>query len=260
MANGFRSGRAPAKSGRQSLFLVTLLAVLIVLLNIALGGKISALVRDMVAPIDGAGGRVGSFITSSGYFASRGQLEAQVAALQAEVQQDQLQAAAFEAVQQENQSLSSLAHLAQTSQGLAAPIISSIVSSPYGTFSVGAGSADNVSNGSLVLTSDGFVIGKIVQVQAHQSIVEELFAPGVQTPVSIDGSAVIAAGEGGEAVAEIPHGITVSEGDPALAPQLQDKPIGIVEHVDSNPANAQQAVYIALPVSLASIQYVYVTP
>lgn len=260
MANGFRSGRAPAKSGRRTLFLITLLAILIVLLNIAFGGRISALVRDIVSPVEDAGGKFGAFIASSGYFASRGQLEAQVAALQAEVQQEQLQAAAFNALQQENQSLSSMTHLAQTSPGLAAAITSSVVSSPYGTFMIGAGSSDGIPTGALVLTSDGFAIGKVVQTQAHQSIAEEMFAPGVQTPVSIDGSAVSAVGQGGQALAQIPHGITVSIGDPVIAPQLGGKPIGIVQHIDSNPANAQQTVYIALPISLASIQYVYVTP
>ncbi len=240
--------------------LVSLFAVLIVLLNIALGGRISALVRDIVGPVEAAGGKVGSVITQSGYFTTRSQLEAQITALQAEVQQNQLQAAAYEAVQQQNQSLSSLEHLAQTSQGLAAPITSSIVSSPYGTFTIGAGSADSVASGNLVLTSDGSVIGKIVQVQDHQSMVEQLFASGVQTPVTIDGSAVVASGQGGQAQAEVPHGITVAVGDPVLAPQYEGRSIGIVEHVDSNPANAQEAVYIALPVSLASIQYVYVTP
>ena len=149
--------------------------------------------------------------------------------------------------------------LAQTTPGLAAPITSSIVSSPYGTFTIGAGSADGVAQGSLVLTADGFVIGKVTQVQAHQSLVDEVFASGAQTPVSIDGSAVVATGQGGEAQAEVPHGITVSQNDPVTAPEYGGRPIGIVQHVDSNPANAQQAVYIALPVSLASLQFVYVT-
>jgi cell shape-determining protein MreC len=247
-------------AGRRTLFLMTLLAIFVVLLNMATGGMVSAGVRDIVTPLSAVGGRMGASISGSGFFSSRSSLEAQVAALQNELQQEQLQAAAFEALQQENVSLSQLEHLAQSTKGLAAPVTSSLVSSPYGTFSIGAGSADNVSQGSLVLTADGFVVGTVVEVQAHQSLVGQLFAPGVQTPVSIDRAAVAATGKGGTAEAEVPHGVAVSEGDPATAPEYGGRPIGIVQHVDSNPANAEQAVYIALPVSLSSLSYVYVTP
>jgi cell shape-determining protein MreC len=260
MGNGFRPGPAPTRKGRRQLFLVTLLAIFVVLLNMALGGKVSAMVRDVVAPVSDFGGKIGTAISQSGYFSSRRALEAQVSALQDEVQQDQLQAAAFAAVEQQNASLSSLEHLAQTSPGIAAPVTSSIVSSPYGTFTIGAGNADGISSGALVLSSGGFVIGKVAQTQAHQSLVDELFAPGAQTDVSIDGAAVVASGQGGQAMAQVPHGITVTQGDPANAPDLGDRPIGVVQHVDSNPANAEQAVYIALPVSLSSLQFVYVTP
>lgn len=260
MPSGYRRSSATGRSGRRALFLVTLFAILTVLLNMAIGGKLAALTRDIISPVSTFGERMGSDITMNGYFSSRAALQSQISVLQNEVQQEELQAAAFAALQQQNQSLASLEHLAQTTPGLAAPVTSSIISSPYGTFSIGAGSADNVTQNSLVLTAEGFVLGKVVQVQAHQSLVEETYAPGASTAVTIDGAAASASGQGGEAVAEIPHGITVSQGDPVIAPQYEARPIGIVQHVDSNPANAQQAVYIALPVSLSALQYVYVTP
>ncbi len=106
MAHGLRSKPTSVRiTGRRGLFLVTLLAIFIVLLNIALGGRISAFTRDMIAPVSSLGGRLGAAIDDSGYFASRRTLEAQVAALQGEVQQDQLQAAAYSALQQQNMSL-----------------------------------------------------------------------------------------------------------------------------------------------------------
>ncbi|HEV3245533.1 MAG TPA: rod shape-determining protein MreC [Candidatus Paceibacterota bacterium] len=255
-----RQTGTPQGTGRGNLFFATLIAILIVLINMATGGKISSLARDVVAPISNIGGKIGEDITQNGYFSSRRALEAQIAALQNEVQQEQLQAAAFSALEQRDTSLSALEHLAQTAPGLAAPITSSIVSSPYGTFTIGAGSADYVLQGAMVLSDEGFVVGKVVQVQSHRSLVAQIFASRMQTTVSIDGAAVVASGEGGEAEAQVPHGIVVSQGDPAIAPEYDDRPIGIVQHVDSNPANAQQAVYIALPISLASLEYVYVTP
>ncbi len=260
MASGFRPANQSRTAGRRTLFLVTLFAVFIVLLNIALGGAISTLVRDVVTPVSRVGGNVGSAIANSGYFSSRRSLEAQLNALQDELQQQQLEAAAFTALQQQNQSLASLEHLAQTSPGLAAPIVSSVVSSPYGTFIVGAGSADTVAQNALVLTSDGFVAGKVVQVSSHQSLVNEIFGPGTQTPVTIDGASVIVSGQGGQAMAQVPRGITITQGDPVVAPEYGGRPIGVVQHVESNPADALQQVYIALPVSLSSLQYVYVTP
>jgi cell shape-determining protein MreC len=252
-------GAKSRSAGRRGLFLVTLIAILIILTNIATGGKVSALTRDLVSPVSGFGARIGSAITQNGFFSTRHSLESEISVLQNELQQQQLQAAAFEALQQQNASLSQLEHLAATTKGLAAPVTSSVVSSPYGTFTIGAGSADGVSQSSLVLTADGFVVGTVVQVQAHQSLVDELLGPGIQTPVTIDGASVLATGQGGTAIAEVPHGITVSQNDPVVAPEYGGRPIGIVQHVDSNPANAQSAAYIALPVSLSSLQYVYVT-
>jgi len=260
MANGFRNSAQSSRAGRRKLFLATLIALVIVLANLASGGMLSAAARDVATPLWNLGGNIRSSVSKSGFFSSRASLVAQVAALQNELQQEQLQAAAFDVVQAENTSLTQLIHLAQTSPGLAAQITSSLVSSPYGTFSIDAGSADGITMGSLVLMQQGFVIGVITQAQEHQSLVQELFAPGVQTQVSIDGAAATAMGQGGEAELEVPHGITISENDPVTAPAFHGRPIGIVQHVDSNPANAQSAVYIALPASLASLQYVYVTP
>ncbi|HTR19058.1 MAG TPA: rod shape-determining protein MreC [Candidatus Paceibacterota bacterium] len=260
METRFRSAAPSARIGRRRLFFVTLGALLVVLVNMASGGKLSAAARDIVAPVWGVGATIGNGIAQSGFFTSRSALEAQVAALQEELLQGQLQVAAFQVLQQENASLSQLTHLAQTSPGLAAPVTSSVISSPYGTFTVGAGRADGVAEGSLVLMQGGFVIGKVTQVQEHQSLVEQLFAPGVQTGVSIDGAQTVATGQGGEAQALLPRGVAVSQNDPVLAPGFGNRPVGIVQHVDSNPANAQAGISIALPVSFASLQYVYVTP
>jgi cell shape-determining protein MreC len=260
MDTRFRSAAPSARGGRRRLLLVTLAALIVVVANIASGGKFSAAARDAVAPVYSLGATIGGGISQSGYFSTRGSLEAQVAALRDELQQQELQSAAFEVVQAENASLSQLTRLAQASPGLAAPITSSLVSSPYGTFTIGAGSSDGVAEGSLVLIQGGFVVGSVVQVQAHQSLVRQLFAPGIETNVTIDGAAVAASGQGGEAEAQVPHGISVLQNDPVVAPSYGNRPIGVVEHVDSSPANAQSAVYIALPISLASLQYVYVTP
>lgn len=247
-------------AGRRQLLFVTIIALLVVVANVISAGNIAAGVRDVISPLHGAGAGIAGSVDASGFFTSRSALEAQIASLQQQLQQDQLQSAAFQVVQQENASLSQLEHVARTAPGIAARVTSSVISSPYGTFMVGAGSAQGVAEGSLVLEGNEFVVGKIAQVQANQSLADAVFAPGAQTPVSIDGAAVVASGQGGDAVAELPHGVAVTQGDPVVAPAFGGRPIGTVQYVDSNPANAQQAAYISLPVAFASLQFVYITP
>jgi cell shape-determining protein MreC len=257
----FRYAARASRSGRRRLFFATLFVLVLVLLDLLSGGKVRALARNAASSVWDVGSRAWSGISGSGYLSSRASLEAQISTLRDQLQQAQGQAATADVLQQENDALSRMTHLAQTTTGITAPIVSSIQSSPYGTFLVGAGSADGVSAGSLVLTPDDFVVGKVAQVGAHQSLVDETFASGSQTDVVIDGAAAAASGVGGgNARAQVSHGITVQVGDPVIAPEYGARAVGIVGHVVSDPASAQSQLYIALPVSLSSLKYVYITP
>jgi len=261
MAAEFRYAARASRSGRRRLFFATILVIVIVLLDLVSGGKVRSAVREGASAIWSAGSRAGEAISASGFFSSRHALEGQISALQQELAQSQAQTAAFAVVQAENASLTQMVHLAQTVPGVTAPVSSSLHSSPYGTFLIGAGSGDGLTQGALVLTAEGFVIGKITDVQSHTALVGELFAPDSSLDIVIDGASVNASGQGGgNAAAEVPRGVTVSPGDPVTAREYGGRPVGVVEHVDSDPASAQSKVLIGLPVSLSSLRFVYVTP
>ncbi|HUO50521.1 MAG TPA: rod shape-determining protein MreC [Candidatus Paceibacterota bacterium] len=248
------------RRGPQRLFFATILVVVLVCANYITHGSVASAVRAVVAPLETGITRAGETIGGSGFFASKSGLEAQVRDLQAQVNDLQTRSAAFSVLQQQYDSLAQLEHLAQTNPGRAAPITSSVISSPYGTFSIGSGNTDGTQPGAIVLASGDFVVGKVVQAGSDSALVQQIFAPGIQTNVTIDGIAGIASGQGGDARVDLPHGATVAVGDPVIAPELKAHPIGLVARVDTNPANAQTIVYVSFPVSLSSLQFVYVTP
>lgn len=261
MANGsyYRSPQS-ARSGRRRLFFATLLVVILLIINYFTRGSIANAARAIALPVWGGVSRAGAAIGGSGFFASKSALETQVAQLQAQVQDLQTRSAAFSVLQQQYESLAGLEHLAQGNAGRAVPVTSSVISSPYGTFSIGSGTSGGTGPGALALTAGGFVAGKVVQAGGGSALVQEIFAPGVQTDVTIDGIAGIAAGQGGDARIDLPHGSNVAVGDPVMAPEMQGHPIGLVARVDTNPANAQTVVYASFPVSISSLQFVYVLP
>ena len=261
MATEFRYAARSSRSGQRRLLAATALVIVLVILDLLSGGKVRSVLRDAAGLIWGAGSHVELAISRSGYFSSRRSLENQISALQEELQEAHTQAAAFSVVEAQNQELSVITHLAASSPGVTAPLASSLIASPYGTFLIGAGSGDGITAGELVETSGGFVVGTISDVQAHTSLVQESFAPNATIDVVIDGASVQAKGQGGgEAIAQIPRTILVSANDPVTAPQFKNKPVGVAEHVNADPASAVSTVLIALPTSLSSLEYVYVTP
>jgi cell shape-determining protein MreC len=145
--------------------------------------------------------------------------------------------------------------------GITAPVVSSVRSSPYGTFLIGAGSADGITTGSMVLTVGGFVVGVVGDTGLHASIVTELFAPGASTEVIVHGVPGTARGYGaGNARITIPRGLAITVGDPVVAPGLGQRAVAIVGEVSSSSASASEEIYIRLPVNLATLAFVYVVP
>ena len=173
----------------------------------------------------------------------------------------QEKAASYDALQANYTELSQMSHLAQSAPGVTAPVASSVRSSPYGTFLVGAGSADKITIGSKILTSTGFVIGTVSEVSEHSSLVKESFAPGAKLDVHLGGAELELVGAGGSnATVKIPRGVDVKVGDTVSAPEYGGKPVGVVRHIDSDPASAYGVAYLSLPVNLSSLSFVYVTP
>jgi cell shape-determining protein MreC len=248
-------------NGRRRLFYVTLLILLILLIDMISGGFLRTEVRALTVRLWSATTYVRGAVFGNGYFVSHASLAAENASLRDEVAQYQEDAAGYQVLKQENDSLRSILNLAQTQPGITAPVVSSVISSPYGTFIVGAGTADSVEVGSLVVTEGGFVVGTVSEVGAHTSLVTELFAGGSSVDVLLDGAPAAAEGRGGgNALITLPRGITAAVNDPVTAPGLGGRAVGVVGKVESDPASAVQSVYVTLPVNLSSLRYVYLIP
>jgi cell shape-determining protein MreC len=228
------------------------------------GGALRHVVRGAAETVSRPVFAVAHGIASSGFFSSRASLAAQNDALSQQIAQLQERAAYDAVLQSENDQLRSLSHLAQTPHGLTAPVISSVIASPYGTFLIGAGATDGVRAGDAVMSAQasgegGFVIGEVSDVGAHTATVREVLAADAAVNIIVSGSpATLQGSGGGNGHLSLPRGARVAEGDAVIAPQLGGRAIGIVGSVASSSASAKEDVYVRVPVNLGALQFVYV--
>jgi cell shape-determining protein MreC len=259
MMNLYLRNRNDRRSSRGTLFGITVLVAIIFVFDLVSGGLIRFYVRSISSSIFAAGASIGTHMPGSQTLMSRADLEAQNHALQEEINRLQDEAARATTLEQENSSLKDLLHVAGANVGITAPVTSSVESSPYGTFLIGAGSGEGVVKGQLVLTPGGFVVGTISDVGAHTATVSEIFAPLTKIDVTIDGTPVTLTGSGADnAQGNYPRDLPLSLSAPAIAPTLGGRPVGLVGKISSSSAMAAQDIYLRLPASLSSLRYVYV--
>ncbi|OGG71160.1 hypothetical protein A3F27_02460 [Candidatus Kaiserbacteria bacterium RIFCSPHIGHO2_12_FULL_53_13] len=243
---------------RKRLIAASALVIVLFVFDIFSGGQVRAQARDSVSSVWKLGVSAGKAVRGSGFFSSRAALEKENAALKDQLARSQVRAAAYQALKDENAALRGMLRISENELGITAPVVSSFRASPYGTFLVGAGSSDAVTPGSLVLTEENFVIGRVADVSPHSALVNELFAPNVSTDALIRGAGVSVDGQGGgNARANVPREVQVEIGDPVTSPVLKGRTIGVVGAVEEDPASAYKRVYIRLPVNLAALQFVY---
>ena len=255
--------RSNRRIGRRGLIIATFVVLLVVAVDVLFQGSIRALVRAGGASVWRASSYAASAIMGSGITESRRALVEENKALKQDVTRLELRVAALKTFEDENAKLRALVRLAQELPGITAPIVSSFLASPYGTFMVGAGENDGVSVGDLVVAGGegerGFVIGRISDVSNHLSLVTQLFAPDASTEAIVRSAPVVVSGRGGgNARVEAPSTLSIADGDTVVAPSLRGMPIGIVREISREPASAYQTLHIGLPVSLSALQFVYV--
>lgn len=261
MAREFSFNPPGGRRGRRKLIYATLLVLILLALDSLTGGSVRAIVQKAGSTLWTSSERARSAVFDSGYFSTRRSLANENKVLREQLDRNTEKASAYEALRQENDLLRALLHLAQEETGITAPIVSSVRSSPYGTFLVGAGLVDNIPAGSLVVTEGGFVVGRVSEVRERTTLVTEIFAGGGSVDAMIGGAVAPAEGRGGgNARVIMPRGVLIQEGDPVTAPQLGGRPIGLVGKVESDTSSASQMVYVSLPVNLASLRYVYIVP
>ncbi len=252
--------------GKSRLIVATFVVLLIMGIDFLSGGFVRSYVRDGASSVFLWGDSLGTAIGNSGVLSSRRALESQNRSLSERLSQLEEQSQSYQALKSENEALRSLVNVAQSTasesgRGVTAPIVSSVRSSPYGTFLIGAGTADGIVSGSYVLTGEGVMIGIVRSGGTHTSVVSEIFAPGASEEAVINGTVVVIGGSGaGNAYAKVPRGIPIVVGDPVVSPRYGSRTIGIVGNVASSSASASQDVYIRIPVNFSSERYVYIIP
>lgn len=259
MRRSFSFAAERGRRARGRLIAATVLLVLIFILDAILGGPVRGALRGAVAALWSATSSVRLSITDSGYFASHRALARDNELLREQLASAQEDAAAYQGLKQENDDLRGLLHLASTTRGITAPVVSSFSTSPYGTFMIGAGKMDGIASGDLVLTSDGFVIGTVTTPGDRTSLVTGTFASGSSIDALVGSAPAVVEGRGGgNATARLPRDASVSVSDPVIAPSLGSRQIGVVGHIDASESSAEQVVYIRLPMNLSALRYVYI--
>lgn len=248
-----------AKAGRRRLLAVTALVVVLTLLDLITGGTVRSLIRSATASLWAGTEHVRSSITNTGYFASRHALAEDNAALRNDNTRLREKAAAHDVLRVENEQLRAALNLARNQEGVTAPIVSSFRSSPYGSFIIGRGSNDSISAGDVVVTEGGFVLGTVSDVQEKTAAIESVFSAGKEVDARIGGTAVVVTGAGGgNAHAEVPRGVEVTEGQPVTSPSHGGRALGIVGRIESSPTSPDQKIFIRLPANLTSLHSVFV--
>ncbi|MDO8522472.1 MAG: rod shape-determining protein MreC [bacterium] len=262
--DGHHGSWAP-RPGRHRIILATVIVCALVLVDSLSGGGIRSIARAGGSLVWRWGISIEGAIYGSGFFRTRRALLAENSALTEQVAQFQERAAAYRVLQDENAALREILRVSEISRGkgkdsgITAPIISSFRASPYGTFQIGAGTSDSVSPGNLVLSAEDFVIGRIEVVDAHASLVKEIFAPNTLTDAVLHGVGVAVLGQGGgNARADVPRQADVAVGDPVISATLGSRAIGIVGNVSEDSGNAYRRVQIYLPVNLSVLKFVYI--
>ncbi len=251
--------KAQKKEPGKRLFYATILVVVIFLLDILSGGHLRSGVRVIGATVWGVGTTGWSGFLDTGLFSTRRKLQIENDALKAQLLVYQNRDSAYLAMRDENSRLQELSHVAEKSPGKTVPILSSFQSSPYGTFLIGAGIEEGIVRGSVVVTADGFALGKVSEVSNHTALVTELFAPNANLDAIIGSTPVILEGRGGNnARTKVSRDVKIEVGDIVHAPSVA-APVGVVGKVEADPSSGSTAVFVNLPTNIETLTLVYVT-
>jgi len=253
------------RSGRKRLFFATIFIIILFVFDAISGGKLRVLARGAGSSVWGLGVSVQESIHGSGFLSTRRGLISENTVLAEQIARLQERSAAYQMLKDENEVFREMLHVAGGVQGrdkksgITAPIISSLRASSYGTFQVGAGFADSVAAGDLVLSAENFVIGRVAEADSHTSLVSGIFASGVFTDAVIRGVAVTVEGQGGgNARTTMPRLSEVAVGDAVISAVLGARGIGVVGNIAENSGSAYKSVNIYLPVNLSALKFVYI--
>lgn len=255
----YRSVR-PEGSGNvfRSMLVYALFVLIIFATDYFSGSIIRSYVRSGSASVQSLGASAYS-VFDSGYFASHSSLVRENQELREELRSRIDRDALVSSLDDELALLKSALQTSENSEGRTVPVRSSLRSSPFGTFLIGAGSAEGVQIGDRVHTLQGLLLGTVVSVSNDTASVKMLFSAESEQEVVTNDIAFRAFGRGaGRARAEVNRDARISEGDVVYAPEISEAPAGVVGKVETDVSSALKVVHIHLPVELTTLRYVYV--
>jgi cell shape-determining protein MreC len=224
------------------------------------GGAVHGYARQGGSMVWSVASAAGSMVTGSGVLSAKRSLIEENTQLKEEIAKRDENALRYAALADENASLRELLELS-SEEGVTAPVLSSFESSPYGTFRIGGGAAAGIEEGSIVLTSGGFVLGSVTFVSPRTATVEAFFAPGKELEMQVNSIPFMVDGRGGgNARGEIPRDAKVAENDVVIIPAFGGRTAGIVGKIESASSSAYTTLYIRIPRNLDSLRYVHVLP
>lgn len=243
---------------RKRLLFATILVVGILVVDFFSGGMIRKPIRSLASLLWDVVHTTENRVAGSGLLSTRSHLARENQSLKEQISALSQEITMARMLKDENEELRALLHLASVSPGVAAPILS-LKSSLYGTFVVGAGASEGVVEGAIVLSKAGFVVGRVSEVSAHQSLVSDIFAPQASVEVVIAGIPLTLEGSGGgNAAGAAPRGAQIATGTPVVAPSLGQRAVGIVGKTEGDVSSPSVKVYVRTPVNISELSFVYV--
>jgi cell shape-determining protein MreC len=251
--NSFQQNR----KSRKTLILITLAILLIGSSDYISGGYIRASVRDTTGLFVGIVKKVVSTVTESKPLASRKAILDENKKLKNTIDQISSFKIQNEILKLENESLRNLLNIEDgRNQGKTARILSNLESSPFSTLIIDVAEKDGISVQDIAVIENGIAIGFISEIGKKTSLITLYTAPLQKTEISIGGAIVHMSGRGGgNAFAEIPRDIDISEGELAIL-RGSKFAVGTIGKIESYPADAFKKIYINVPSSINSQKFV----
>ncbi len=252
---------APRDTSASRIFLVlALFAVLVFSVDHVSNGIVRSSLREVGGIASATVASVAHALPKTHGFATRAGLIAENEELRDALARRSEEDARVATLRAENETLRELARVAsEEGKGLSAAVLSSFSTSPYGTFTIGAGARHGVREGAAVLTSGGFVLGSVIAVQDRTATVEALFAPGKEIEVAIGNVPLLLRGRGGgNARGEAPRDAGLRVGDVITIPLFASRPGGVVMEINSASSSASATLFVRTPTNLDTLRFVYV--
>lgn len=195
------------------------------------------------------------------YFRGRNELINEINRLKEQIAIESGKEATITLLTDENERLTELLRGANEAERIIASIVAQPPRVPYDVLLINKGGNDGVEEGDPVLYGRDSVIGIVVSVYASGALVELFSSPKMEFTAYIIGPDVYAAavGLGGGVIrVSVPQGITLSEGNVVVLPQLQGGIVGSVVRVESEPTEPEQYGYVVAKTPLQSLRFVSV--